>query len=308
MDDSYFKISKDIRNAIIDKKPIVALESSLISHGIPYPENIQVAKSSIKAVKKTGSLPATIGIIKGKIKVGLDDNDIQILAKNKNVLKVSKHNLSIAINRKINAATTVASTIYIASKIGIKFFATGGIGGVHLESEKTFDISADLNELAKSKLYVICSGAKSILDLNKTYERLETLGIPRIGYKSENMPGFWYHQTNKKLDWNFKTFTDLLEYLKTYEKVNDSFGTGGTSVLIFNPIPKNKSLEKKQIDQWIKDSIKKAKENSIEGKDLTPFLIKEINILSKNKTLKANIELIINNALLAGKIAKNYSS
>ena len=308
MDDSFFKISKDIKNAIIDKKPIVALESSLISHGIPYPENIQVAKSSIKAVKKTGSLPATIGIIKGKIKVGLDDNDIQILAKNKNVLKVSKHNLSIAINKKINAATTVASTIYIASKIGIKFFATGGIGGVHLESEKTFDISADLNELAKSKLYVICSGAKSILDLNKTYESLETLGIPRIGYKSENMPGFWYHQTNKKLDWNFKTFTDLLEYLKTYEKVNDSFGTGGTSVLIFNPIPKNKSLEKKQIDQWIKDSIKKAKANSIEGKDLTPFLIKEINILSKNKTLKANIELIINNALLAGKIAKNYSS
>jgi len=306
MDNSYIKISKDIRSAIINNRPIVALESSLISHGIPYPENINVAKSSIEAVKKTGSLPATIGIINGKIKVGLDDNDIQILAENKNVLKVSKHNLSIAINRKINAATTVASTIYIASKIGIKFFATGGIGGVHLDSEKTFDISADLNELAKSRLYVICSGPKSILDLNKTYERLETLGIPRIGYKSENMPGFWYHQTNKKLDWNFKNFTDLLEYLKTYEKINESFGTGGSSVLIFNPIPKNKSLEKKQIDQWIKDSIKKAKTNSIEGKDLTPFLIKEVNILSKNKTLKANVELIINNALLAGKISKNF--
>ncbi len=308
MDDSYFKISKDIKNAFVNNKPIVALESSLISHGIPYPQNIQVAKSSIEAVKKTGSIPATIGIINGKIKVGLDDNDIQILAKNKNVLKVSKHNLSIAVNRKINAATTVASTIYIASKIGIKFFATGGIGGVHLESEKTFDISADLNELSKSKLYVVCSGAKSILDLNKTYERLETLGIPRIGYKSENMPGFWYHQTNMKLDWNFKELNDLLGYLKTYEKINDSFGTGGSSILIFNPIPKRKSLEKKQIDQWIKKSIKKSKENSIKGKDLTPFLIKEINILSKNKTLKANIELIINNSLLAGKIAKKYSS
>ena len=304
MDDSYINISKDIKNAIINNKPIVALESSLISHGIPYPENIHVAKSSIEAVKKTGSLPATIGIIRGKIKVGLDDNDIQILAKNKNVLKVSKHNLSIAINRKIIAATTVASTIYIASKIGIKFFATGGIGGVHLESEKTFDISADLNELAKSKLYVICSGAKSILDLNKTYERLETLGIPRIGYKSENMPGFWYHQTSNKLDWNFTNFSDLLKYLKTYENIHDCFNTKGSSVLIFNPIPKNKSLEKKQIDQW----IKKSKENSIKGKDLTPYLIKEINILSKNKTLKANIELIINNALLAGKIAKNYTS
>ena len=209
MNDSYFKINKNIKNAIVENKPIVALESSLISHGIPYPENIQVAKSSIEAVKKTGSLPATIGIIKGKIKVGLDDNDIKILAKDKNVLKVSKHNLSIAINKKINAATTVASTIYIASKIGIKFFATGGIGGVHLECEKTFDISADLNELANSRLFVICSGAKSILDLNKTYERLETLGIPRIGYKSENMPGFWYYQTNRKLDWNFKNFIDV---------------------------------------------------------------------------------------------------
>ena len=145
---------------------------------------------------------------------------------------------------------------------------------MHLESEKTFDISADLNELAKSKLYVICSGAKSILDLNKTYERLETLGIPRIGYKSENMPGFWYHQTNKKLDWNFKNFTDLLEYLKTYEKINKSFGTEGSSVLIFNPIPKNKSLEKKQIDQWIKKSIKKSKENSIVGKGIDTLLNK----------------------------------
>ena len=308
MDDSYIKIHKDIRNAIINNKPIVALESTLISHGIPYPENINVAKSSIEAVKKTGSIPATIGIINGKIKVGLDDNDIQILAKNHKVLKVSKHNLAIAINGKFNAATTVASTIHIASKIGIKFFATGGIGGVHLESEKTFDISADLNELEKSRMYVICSGAKSILDLNKTYESLETLGIPRIGYKSEKMPGFWYHQTNKKLDWNFNNLTDLLEYLKTYEKISNNFGLGGSSVLIFNPIPKDKSLKKKQIDHWIKDSIKKAKANSIEGKDLTPFLIKEVNLLSKNKTLKANIELIVNNALLAGKLAKKYTS
>ena len=154
---------------------------------------------------------------------------------------------------------------------------------------------------------VICSGAKSILDLNKTYESLETLGIPRIGYKSENMPGFWYHQTNKKLDYNFKKLIDLIKYLKTYERINDSFGVKG-SVLIFNPIPKNKSLKKKQIDQWIKDSIKKAKVNSIEGKDLTPFLIKEVNLLSKKKTLNANIELIVNNAFLAGKLAKKFYS
>ena len=307
MDESYIEISKDIKNAILKNKPIVALESTLISHGIPYPVNIHVAKSSIEAVKKTGSIPATIGIINGKIKVGLNNNEIKILAKNNNVLKVSKHNLSIAVHNKINAATTVASTIYIASKIGIKFFETGGIGGVHLESEKTLDVSADLNELSKTYMNVICSGAKSILDLNKTYERLETLGISRVGYKSENMPGFWYQQTNKKLDWNFRKLIDLVKYLKTFEKINDSFDVKG-SVLIFNPIPKNKSLEKKLIDQWIGDSIKKAKENSIEGKDLTPFLIREINLLSKNKTLKANIELIINNALLAGKLAIKFTN
>ena len=306
MDDSFIKISKDIKNAIKNNSPIVALESTLISHGIPYPENIKVAKSSIEAVKKTGSLPATIGVINGKIKVGLNNNDIQILAKSKNVLKVSKHNLAIAINKKINAATTVASTIYIASKIGIKFFSTGGIGGVHLDSEKTFDISADLTELSKTRMNVICSGVKSILDINKTYEKLETSGLPRVGYKSEKMPGFWYHQTNRQLDYNFKNLNDLVKYLKDFEKIADSFG-GTESVLIFNPLPKNKSLKKELVDKWIKNSIKKAKENSIEGRDLTPYLIKEVNLLSKNKTLKANIELIVNNALLAGKLAKNFT-
>mgnify|MGYP001377942461 CR=1 FL=1 len=306
MGDSFITISKDIKNAIKNNSPIVALESTLISHGIPYPENIIVAESSIEAVKKTGSLPATIGIINGKIKVGLNNNDIQILAKSKNVLKVSKHNLAIAINKKINAATTVASTIYIASKIGIKFFSTGGIGGVHMGSEKTFDISADLTELSKTRMNVICSGVKSILDINKTYEKLETLGLPRVGYKSEKMPGFWYHQTNRQLDYNFKNLNDLVKYLKDFEKIADSFG-GTESVLIFNPLAKNKSLKKELVDKWIKNSIKKAKENSIEGRDLTPYLIKEVNLLSKNKTLKANIELIVNNALLAGKLAKNFT-
>ena len=304
---SYIKIDKDIKNAIINNRPIVALESTLISHGFPYPTNLEIAKSSIEAVKKTGSVPATIGIVNGKIKIGLNDSDIQILAKSKNILKVSKHNLAIAINKKINAATTVATTIYIASKIGIKFFATGGIGGVHLESEKTFDISADLTELTKTRMNVICSGAKAILDINKTYEKLETSGIPRIGYKSEKMPGFWYHQTNRKLDYNFNNLKELVEYLKDIEKISESWGDVG-SVLIFNPIPKNKSLKKELVDKWIKDSLKKSKENSIEGKDLTPYLIKEVNLLSNNKTLKANMELIVNNALLAGKLANKFYS
>ena len=303
LDNSYLEINKEIKSGLMKNKPIVALESTLISHGLPYPENINVAKLSIDAVRKNGSIPATIAIIKGKIKVGLDDKEINILGKNNNVHKVSRHNLAIVISNKLHGATTVASSIYIASQLGIKFFATGGIGGVHLGSEKTFDVSADLCELSKTKMFVVCSGAKSILDLDKTYEKLETLGISRIGFKTNYMPGFWYYQTDKKVDFNFTKINNLVNFLKIHESLNQH-----SSVLLFNPIPKNKAIEKKHIDKWIKDSIKKAKNNSIEGKELTPFLIKEINSLSKNQTLKANIELIINNALLAGKLAKNYKS
>ena len=213
MDNSLIKLSKEVKFGLKNNKPLVALESTLISHGLPYPENIKVAKSSINAVKKNGSIPATIAIINGKIKVGLNEKDIQILATNKNVYKVTKNNLSIAVNNKLNGATTVGSTINIASKIGIKFFATGGIGGVHLNSEKTFDVSSDLHELANNNMYVVCSGAKSILDINKTYEMLESLGIPRIGYKTKYMPGFWYYQTNN--------IVDMLENLRLKNSIKE---------------------------------------------------------------------------------------
>ena len=301
LDNSYLELNKEVKSGLMKNKPIVALESTLISHGLPYPENINVAKLSIEAVRKNDCTPATIAIINGKIKVGLNDKEINILGKNNNVHKVSRHNLSIAISNKHHGATTVASSIYIASQLGIKFFATGGIGGVHLGSEKTFDVSADLRELSRTNMFVVCSGAKSILDLDKTHEKLETLGIPRIGFKTNYMPGFWYYQTEKKVDFNFTKINNLVNFLKVYESLDNN-----SSVLLFNPIPKNKAIKKELIDRWIKDSIKKAKNNSIEGKELTPFLIKEINSLSKNKTLKANIEMIINNALLAGKLARNY--
>ncbi len=303
LDRSYLELNKEIESGLLKNKPIVALESTLISHGLPYPENINVAKLSIDAVRKNGCIPATIAIIGGKIKVGLNDKEINILGKNNNIHKVSRHNLSVAVSNKHHGATTVASSIYIASQLGIKFFATGGIGGVHLGSEKTFDVSADLGELSRTNMFVVCSGAKSILDLDKTYEKLETLGIPRIGFKTNYMPGFWYCQTDKKVDFNFTKISNLVNFLKVHESIGRH-----SSVLLFNPIPKNKAIKKEHIDKWIKDSIKKAKNNSIGGKELTPYLINEINTLSKNKTLKANKELIINNALLAGKLARNYKS
>ena len=301
MDNSLIDIDAKIQTALNEKKSIVALESTLISHGLPYPQNIKVAQESINAVEESGSISASIAVINGRIKVGLNKDEINILAESNNVEKVSRHNLAIALNNKINAATTVASTMYIASNIGIKFFATGGIGGVHLDAKNTFDISADLTELSRTTMYVVCSGAKTILDLDKTFEKLETLGVSRIGFNTDYMPGFYYYQTNKKVDYNYKKIDDLNHYLKTREKV----GQQG-SVLLFNPVPKNKAIDKLIIEEWIQDSVKKANENFIEGKDLTPYLLTEIARLSKNKTLEANMDLIINNAKVAGLIASNY--
>ena len=297
------KVEPKVREALENNKSIVALESTLISHGLPYPENINVAKESIKAVEDSGSVAATIGIINGDIIIGLNDNEIELLATSKNVEKVSLHNIALSLFHNHNAATTVATTINIASKVGIKIFATGGIGGVHLGSENNSDISADLTELSRNRMFVISSGAKSILDLEKTFETLETYGIPRISYKSDYMPGFWYDETIYAVDQNFTNVDDIADYLKLIEETNHN-----SSVLIFNKVPKKYSIEKNLIENWINKSIEKAKLNQIRGKDLTPFLISEINALSKNKTLEANTALIINNALLAGKISNKFNS
>ena len=297
------KVNPKVREALENNKSIVALESTLISHGLPYPENINVAKESIKAVEDSGSVAATIGIINGDIIIGLNDNEIELLATSKNVEKVSLHNIALSLFHNHNAATTVATTINIASKVGIKIFATGGIGGVHLGSENNSDISADLTELSRNRMFVISSGAKSILDLEKTFETLETYGIPRISYKSDYMPGFWYDETIYAVDQNFINVDDIADYLKLIEETNHN-----SSVLIFNKVPKKYSIEKYLIENWINKSIEKAKLNQIRGKDLTPFLISEINALSKNKTLEANTALIINNALLAGKISNKFNS
>ena len=221
-----------------------------------------------------------------------------MLARNENIEKISRHNLAITLTQSRNGATTVASTIMIAQQVGIKFFATGGIGGAHINAEKTFDISADLMELSKTSMNVICSGAKSILDLNKTYEMLETLGISRIGYKTNYMPGFWYQDTNQKVDFNAQTITEL----KTLINKRNILKQKG-SILILNPVPKKEEIKKNLVDKWIKKSLALIKNKNVSGRDLTPFLIASINKLSNGRSLEANIALIINNSRLAGKIA-----
>ena len=299
---NYIQIDKKIKKALKDKKPLVALESTLISHGLPYPANIEVAKKSQEIINQTGSEPATIGIIDGVIKIGLNDNEIEKLASNKNVEKVSRHNIALSLNKNIYASTTVASTMMIASLVGIKFFSTGGIGGVHRDVEKTYDISADLKELEKSNMIVVSSGAKSILDIFKTNEMLETLGILRIGYKTNKVPGFWTEKTNIKVDYKINKIDQLIKIIQN-RKILKQEG----SILIYNPVPKKFSVNNNKIENWIKICLKKAYKNKITGKDLTPYLLKEISLLSKGSTQKANVSLILNNAKVAGKIAKKLS-
>ena len=298
MNISSIKLSNEIKDALKKRKPIVALESTLISHGLPYPTNIEIAEKSIKNIKSNGSTAATIGIINGSIKIGLTSEELKILGTNKNVEKVSRHNISFSMFKNKFASTTVASTIMIASLVGIKFFSTGGIGGVHRDSNKTYDISADLKELEKSNMIVICSGAKSILDLKKTNEMLETLGISKIGYKTNKVPGFWCEKTNLNVDYKLNKINELQLILKN-RKLLKQLG----SILIYNPVPKKDSINNIILEKWIMKAIKKAGNKNIFGKKLTPFLLNEISNISKGLTMKANKSLILNNAKLAGKIA-----
>ena len=299
---NFIKINNEVLNGIKNKKPIVALESALISHGLPFPLNIEIAKKSIDNVRSTGSIPATIGIINGIIKIGLNEKEIHILATKKNVGKVSSHNITIYMQQNMYASTTVASSIMIASLIGINFFSTGGIGGVHRNSESTYDISSDLIELKNNNMIVVSSGAKSILDTFKTNEMLETLGIMKIGYKTDKVPGFWSEKTNLNVDFRINKINELIKIIKNRKILKQK-----SSLLLYNPIEKKYSVDSRLIEKWINIANKKANKNKIIGKDVTPFLLKEIAKLSKGLTLKANTSLILNNAKLAGKIAYNLN-
>ena len=298
----YIEIDSEVKKAIKKDKPIVALESTLISHGLPYPLNIQIAEESKKLVRKSGSIPATIGIIDGKIKIGLNFDEIKILGTKKNVEKVSRNNIALNMIKNKFASTTVASSLMIASLMGIKFFSTGGIGGVHRNSEKTNDISSDLIELEKNNIIIFSSGCKSILDINKTNEMLETLGITKIGYKTDKVPGFWTEKTNLNVDHKINKIEDIIKIIQNRKHIKQK-----GSILIYNPVPKKDSISNKSIELWIKKAMNKANTKKIVGKDLTPYLLKEISLLSKGLTLKANTALILNNAKLAGKFANKIN-
>lgn len=299
----YLDIKEEVKHALEQNLPVVALESTIISHGMPYPQNVEMAKRCEEIIRENGAVPATIAIINGRIKIGLTDEDLNLLATSKNVAKVSRRDLAKVISTKQFGATTVASTMICANMAGIKFFVTGGIGGVHRGYEETLDVSADLDELGRTNVNVICAGAKSILDLPRTLEYLETKGVPVVGYQTDYLPQFFTRESEYKLNLRLDTPVEIAEMIKTKDELELSGG-----VLITNPIPEESSMDKKYIDSLIDKAINEANEKHIIGKDVTPFLLAKIVEESGGKSLEANIALVYNNAKVGAQIAKAYSN
>ena len=297
----YLDVRNDIKEAIEANKPVVALESTILSHGMPYPENLEFARNVEKIIKEEGAVPATIAIIGGKIKVGLSDEELEIMCKAENVGKVSRRDLPIYISTGKTGATTVTTTMIGAAMAGIKFFATGGLGGVHREAQQTFDISADLQELAHTSVAVICAGAKAILDLNLTMEYLETFGVPVLGLRTDYLPAFYSKSSGLKLDYNCKDEKEVAAIVKAKWEMGLDGG-----VVIGNPIPDEYAMPNEEINVYIEKALQMCKEKGIKGKDTTPFLLATVKDLTGGDSLKSNLELAYNNARAAAKIAKAY--
>ena len=298
---AFLDIKDEVLKAIEGNKAVVALESTIISHGMPYPQNVEMAKNCEAIIREQGAVPATIAIMDGKIKIGLNDEDLQTLVTAKDVAKVSRRDLAQVLSEKKMGATTVATTMICAKLAGIKFFVTGGIGGIHRGYEQTLDVSADLEELAQTDVNVICAGAKSILDLPRTLEYLETKGVCVVGYKTEYLPQFFTAESEYKLNTRMDCVEDISALIHTKEKLGLQGG-----ILITNPIPKEDSMDKAYIDSLILQAVKEADEKGIKGKAVTPFLLAEIVKNSHGESLKANIALVYNNAKLGAKLAVEY--
>ncbi|HPG42670.1 MAG TPA: pseudouridine-5'-phosphate glycosidase [Acholeplasmataceae bacterium] len=294
----YIEISHEVKQALYEKRPVVALESTIISHGMPYPENVKMALEVEKIIREEGAVPATIAIIDGMIKVGLSHDDITYLAQAKDVYKVGKRDFGYVLSQKKTGATTVSGTALISHLVGIKVFATGGIGGVHRGAQETFDISRDLEEISHLHIAIVCAGAKSILDLGLTLEYLETKGVEVIGYQTDSLPAFYSKDSKYNVNYRLDTPKEIAELIKTKWGLGLSGG-----VVVANPIPDAYSMDHNIIDQAIEKALQEAKEKDIKGQEVTPFLLSKIKEITGGDSLKSNIELVYNNARLASKIA-----
>lgn len=301
MNTNIFSISNEVQQAMDKGLPIVALESTIISHGMPYPQNVEMAKQVEQIIRDNGAVPATIAIMDGQFKIGLEEEDLLRLAQEKPVAKVSRRDLAQIFAQKSLGATTVATTMIGAHLAGIKVFVTGGIGGVHRGVEETMDISADLEELAQTPVTVVCAGAKAILDLPRTLEYLETKGVPVIGYQTDYLPAFYTASSEYKLNCRVDSAEDIADMMHASDRLQLQAG-----LLVTNPIPKEHEIPHEQIDAIIDTAIQEASEQGIAGKDSTPFLLAKIVELTNGASLETNIQLVYNNARLGAHIAKSY--
>ena len=294
----YVVMNANVKKALDAGKPVVALESTIISHGMPYPQNVETARNVEKIIREHGAEPATIAIIAGKIKIGLTDDELEHLGTSKNVTKMSRRDIPFVIAKKGDGAATVAATMILAALAGIKVFVTGGVGGVHRGAQETFDISADLEELAKTNVAVVCAGAKSILDLKLTLEYLETKGVPVIGYGTDELPDFFTRSSGLKTDYR----VDSPKELALAVNIKWELGING-GLVIANPIPKEYQMDKKVIDKAIDQALSDAKQEGIQGKEITPYLLAKIKDITGGNSLESNIHLIYNNAAVGADLA-----
>ena len=291
----YLDIAPEVAQALAEGRPVVALESTIISHGMPYPRNVETALLVEQTIRDNGAAPATIAIIGGRLKAGLSHEEIEHLGKaGRSVAKASRRDLPALVARGVDGATTVATTMIIAHMAGIRIFATGGIGGVHRGAEVTMDISADLEELAQTPVMVVCAGAKSILDLGLTLEYLETKGVPVIGYGTEELPAFYTRKSGFGVDYRVDSPAELAAIFAAQRALDYKGG-----MLVTNPIPEEYAMDKAVIDAAIEQALREAKEQGIHGKETTPFLLAKVVELTGGDSLESNIRLVLNNARIA---------
>ncbi len=295
----HLDVSAEVAAALREKRPVVALESTIISHGMPYPQNVETAHRVQAAVREHGAIPATIAVIGGRLTVGLDDDGIERLgSRGEDVVKTSRRDLPFVVSRGLDGATTVAATMIIAQMAGISIFATGGIGGVHRGVEETLDISADLEELGRTSVAVVCAGAKSILDIGRTLEYLETHGVPVVGYRTDALPAFYTRDSGFGVDYRVDSADEAAAALNTKWRL----GLQGGAV-IANPIPEEYALDRVEMDARIETAMDEMNSRGITGKDTTPFLLARIAEATEGRSLEANIRLVLNNAAVAAEIA-----
>jgi pseudouridylate synthase len=299
----YLSYSDEVRHALENNLPVVALETTIISHGMPYPQNIEMAKQVEQIIRDNGAVPATIGIMDGQIKIGLSDSELQEFATNKSVAKVSRRDLPYVLASGKIGATTVAATMIGAELAGIRVFATGGIGGVHREGEITWDVSADLTELAQTSVAVVCAGCKSILDIGRTLEYLETQGVPVVGYRTDEFPSFFARESGFGVDFRLDTPDEVGALMDTKWKLGMDGG-----MIITNPVPVSDAMDHEKIEAVIQQALNEAKENNIAGKQVTPYLLDKVKQLTEGKSLQTNIALVKDNAAVAAQIAAAYNA